>query len=215
MNASLSPGRESRKTPRTTVESISYINFGSENGGVLSNISEGGFCFHAAHPVQRAERFRVWFSVKGHRIEADVDLVWTNETRKIGGFRFISSSAEIYEQIRRVARSTGSGAQGKSVPSDPQPHVLRAPNTGRSDWTAAPDVRPLLQKFPPQRKGAATGFFRVLRTGLLVTALVGVALLLNTYRRQFGELFIQLGERLGAKPAVQTVSPPPTRPPNP
>lgn len=215
MNASVSPGCESRKTPRTTVESISYINFGSENGGVLSNISEGGFCFHAAHPVQRAERFRVWFSVKGHRIEADVDLVWTNETRKIGGVRFISPSPEIYEQIRRVARSTGSGAQGKSLPSELQPHVLRAFNTSRSDRTTAPDVRPLLQKFPPERKGTATRFFRVLRTGLLVTALVGVALLFSAYRRQFGELFIQLGERLGAKPAVQTVSPPPTRPPSP
>jgi hypothetical protein len=97
----------------------------------------------------------------------------------------------------------------------PKPQVFRALNASRSDRTAAPDVRPLLQKLPPQRNAAATGFFRGLLTGLLIAALVAAALLLSTHRRQFGELLIQLGERFGAKPAVQTVSTPPTSPPVP
>ena len=214
MKASLLPGRERRKTTRTTIEAITYINFDSENGAILSNISEGGLCFHAALPVQQTEGFRVWFSARGHRIEADVELVWTDETRKTGGFRFISPSPEIDEQIRRICRPTGlAAAQGKSLPSVPKPQVFRALSGSRSDRAAAPDVRPLLQKSPPPRNAAATGFFRGLLTGLLIATLVGAALLFNSYRRQFGGLLIQLGERFGAKPAVQAVSPPPPTPP--
>jgi outer membrane biosynthesis protein TonB len=45
-----------------------------------------------------------------------------------------------------------------------------------------------------------------LATGLLVSAVVVAAFLFHSYRREFGESLIQLGERFAAKPQAQTLA---------
>jgi hypothetical protein len=175
----------------------------SNNGGILSNISEGGLCFHAACPVQQNERLRVSFLAKGHRIEADVEPVWADESQKTGGFRFISLSLQAREQIRMVCGSKGTAAEGKSAPSAPKPLVVGPPD--------AQLVRAAISEAPlhnPRQKLLAPRFFRGFLTGFLISAVLGAALLVGTHPQQFGELLIQLGERFGAKPQIQTVSPP-------
>jgi cell division protein FtsN len=211
MNASLYSGTERRQTPRTRVGTITYINFVSNNGGILSNISEGGLCFHAVGPVRQAEELRVWFSADGHRIEANVELAWTDETQKTGGLRFNALSPEMHEQIRNLIRKLAtslSTAQTKWVPSVPKTQPLSALSASRSPRISAPDSPDSLQEFSPARQAALLrpGFFRGLLAGLLIAALVAAAVLLRTYRRQFGESLIQLGERFGAKPPAQMVS---------
>jgi PilZ domain len=259
---------ERRKTPRTKVEAITYISFDGDNGGILSNISEEGLCFHAARPVQQTERLRVRFSVNGRPIEAYVELIWLDETQKTGGFRFISLSPETCKQIgQSISGSTGlAAAPVRAVRSVPKTRAVRALNASGSDrfslrrlkscsvmrvmqrlwfagetakiwskvsalavstygfalrvmgglrrvsWprTEAACVRPSLQSFPAQKKAAATWFFRGLLSGLLIGALVGATLQLSIYRRQFGELLIEFGGRLAAKPA-QTVPLAPAR----
>lgn len=210
MNASLYPESERRQTPRTTVEAITYINFEPDNGGILSNISEGGLCFRAARPVRRTEVLRVSFLAGGHRIETAVELAWTGETQKTGGLCFTSLSPEMHEQIRNWIRE--STTKEKSLPSIPAAQPLRTLSASRSLRSSAPDGPAPLQDFPPERQTAlqVPGFFGGLFTGFLIAAFVAAALLLHTYRRQFGESLIQLGERFGAKPPVLTVSPPPT-----
>jgi cell division protein FtsN len=47
-------------------------------------------------------------------------------------------------------------------------------------------------------------FSRGLATGLLVSALLAVPFLVHSYRRQFGDMLIHLGERLAAKSQAQT-----------
>ncbi len=259
---------ERRKTPRTTVEAITYISFDADNGGILSNISKEGLCFHAARPVQQTERLRVSFSVNGTPIEACVELIWLDETQKTGGFRFISLSPETHKQIgQSISGSTGlAAAPVGAVRSAPETRAFRALNASGSDhfslrrlkscsvmrvmqrlwvagetakiWTMVsalavsmygfalrvmggrrrvsrprtevPYARPSPQSFPAQNKAAATWFFRGLLTGLLIGALVGATLQLSIYRRQFGELLIDFGGRLAAKPA-QTVPLAPAR----
>jgi hypothetical protein len=269
---------ERRKTPRTTVEAITYISFDADNGGILSNISEEGLCFHAARPVQQTERLRVRFSVNGTPIEGYVEPIWLDETQKTGGFRFISLSPETDKQIgQSISGSAGSGSTGsgstglaaapvRAVRSVPKTRAVRTLNASGSDhfslrrlkscsvmrvmqrlWVAGktakiwsmvsalavsmygfalrvmgglrrvlwprtevPHVRASLQSFPAQNKAAATWFFRGVLTGLLIGALVGATLQLGIYRRQFGELLIDFGGRLAAKPA-QTVPLAPAR----
>jgi len=256
---------ERRKTPRTIVEAITYISFDADNGGILSNMSEEGLCFHAARPVQQSEGLRVSFSVNGTPIEAYVELIWLDETQKTGGFRFISLSPETYKQIgQSISGSTGLASDpDRAVRSVPKTRAFRALNASGSDhfslrrlkscsvmrvmqrlWVAGetakilrmvsvsmygfalrvmggirrvswprtevPYVRPSPQSFPAQNKAAATWFFRGVLTGLLIGALVGATLQLGIYRRQFGELLIDFGGRLAAKPA-QTVPLAPAR----
>src|SRR5271157_5630799 len=93
-------GRERRQAARTTINSVVYINFDSNNGGIVLNVSEGGLCFHSVAPVQRNGKIRFWFSEQKQRIEADGELVWTDETQKTGGLRFTALPAEGREQIR-------------------------------------------------------------------------------------------------------------------
>lgn len=252
---------ERRKTPRTAVETITYISFDGDNGGILSNISEEGLCFHAALPVQQTERVRVCFSVNGTQIEAYVEPIWLDETQKTGGFRYISLSPETYKQIgQSISGSTGlATAPVRAMRSEPKPKMrasrgLKASGSDHfslrrlkscsvmrvmqrlwvagetanilsmvstlavsmygfvrrvmggirrvsSPRTEVPYVRPSLQNFRAQNKAAVTWFFRGLLTGLLIGALVGATFLLSIYRRQFGELLIEFGGRLAAKPA--------------
>jgi hypothetical protein len=165
MNASLYSGPERRQTPRTRVAAITYINFESNNGGILSNISEGGLCFHAVGPVRQAEELRVWFSADGHRIEANVELAWTDETQKTGGLRFNALSPEMHEQIRNLIRKLAtslSTAQTKWVPSVPKTQPLSALSASRSPRISAPDSPDSLQEFSPARQAALLppGFVR-------------------------------------------------------
>ena len=44
---------ERRQTPRTPAPVITYIEFESDNGGLLWNISEGGLCFQTVNPVEQ------------------------------------------------------------------------------------------------------------------------------------------------------------------
>jgi hypothetical protein len=210
MNASAYTGAERRQTPRTTVGGIAYIHLGPNNGGILSNISEGGLCFQAASPVQVTEPLRFWFLAEGRRIEADGKLAWTDEAQKAGGLRFNSRSPDIHKQVLDWIRKsqTLSTTRGQWVPPVPKVQALRDLRASRLHRNSAPDHPTLLPEFPALRKAALPGFFRGLLTGLLIAAVLAAALLLHTYRRQFGESLVQLGERLGGKPTAQTVSQP-------
>jgi hypothetical protein len=91
---------ERRKSPRTKVEALAYINFEPNNGGIVLNVSEEGLGFHAVTPVQQTGTLHFWFSAEGHRVEAAGELAWTDETRKTGGLRFAVLPAEVREQVR-------------------------------------------------------------------------------------------------------------------
>src|SRR5271169_4864784 len=93
-------GPERRLAERTTLNSVVYINFDSNNGGIVLNVSGGGLCFHSYAPVQRNGTIRFWFSEHKQRIEADGELAWTDGTQKTGGLRFTALPAEGREQIR-------------------------------------------------------------------------------------------------------------------
>ncbi|MFZ0884318.1 MAG: PilZ domain-containing protein, partial [Candidatus Acidiferrales bacterium] len=231
---------ERRQTMRTTLGSVVYINFDSDNGGIVLNVSEGGLCFHSVAPVQREGALRFWFSEHKQRIEADGEIAWIDETRKTGGLRFTALPAEGHEQIRNwisqpVARLAVERPPARSVPP-PAPSV---PPPARSVASASPafsaippDIDMALEPlFPavhlseeadspdlpaddsPEIKVASlTGFSRGLATGLFVSALVALPFLLYSNRHELGESLIRLGERLAARSGSQTRTVTPAQP---
>ncbi len=197
-------GPERRQTPRTTLEKHAYINIEPDNGGIVLNVSDGGLCFHSLDPVPRNGKVRLWFSDNGHRIEADCTLAWVDETHK-GGLRFASLGAEAREKIRDwMNHPVTPLAAGNSVAaSGPRPRAFAG---NRLDMVGMPAGSPPPHRISSKVPVPLSGFSRGLATGLLVSALVLAAFIFQTYRREFGESLIQLGERFAAKPQAQTLT---------
>ncbi len=118
---------ERREAPRKIIEKLAYVNLGPNNGGVVLNVSEGGFCFHAVAPMHQTRTIRFWLSLPdNHRIEAIGELAWTDATRKTGGLRFKSVPAGVREQIRSWAGLPPLPLSTDEDPAAPVPAVPSA-----------------------------------------------------------------------------------------
>ena len=152
---------ERRQTTRTTLNSVVYINFDSDNGGIVLNVSEGGLCFHSVAPVQREGPIRFWFSEHKQKIEADGEIAWIDESRKTGGLRFTGLPAEGQEQIRNwisqpSVRLAVEKPPARSVPLPARPV---SPTTPYPDFSAVPHekhVAPDSPVFPAVHSSRST-----------------------------------------------------------
>ena len=131
---------ERRQTTRTTLNGVVYINFDSDNGGIVLNVSEGGLCFHSVAPVQREGPIRFWFSEHKQKIEADGEIAWIDESRKTGGLRFTGLPAEGQEQIRNWISqpSVRLAVERPPARSAPLPARPVPPPTPYPDFSAVP-----------------------------------------------------------------------------
>lgn len=83
---------ERRRTPRTSLEEIVYVDMGPGNGGVVLNVSEGGLAFCAAVPIRQPGVIHFSLLVKGKgRIASSADVVWMDRKQKTCGLRFTPS----------------------------------------------------------------------------------------------------------------------------
>jgi len=185
-----------------------YINIEPNNGGIVLNVSEGGLCFHSFDPVPHNGTIRFWFSDQNQRIEADAALAWTDETQK-GGLRFATMPEEARERIRSwMSQPSSTLSPEASAPAGPPPRLFPIPKDRRPEDKAAFSGPASPVGISSQSKVAMplSGFSRGLATGLAVSVFVVVIFLFQSYRRQFGESLIQLGERFAAKPQTQTLT---------
>jgi cell division protein FtsN len=202
---------ERRQAPRTTVNRLAYINFDSNNGAILLNVSAAGLCFHSVAPVQKSETIRFWFSEDNHRIEVDGQLAWIDEKQKTGGLRFTNLSNEARVQVRdwmsEPAMPATAGA--RLAPSLSAPSALPTLSVRRPHKDAMHRSSARLEVPSPRTKGPVllSGFSAGLVLGILVSAVAAAVLLIHAYPREFGNSLIQLGERLRARSLAQKVSP--------
>jgi len=197
---------ERRQTPRTTINKLAYINFDSNNGAIVLNVSNGGLCFHSVAPIQRRETIRFWFSEDNHRIEVDGQLAWMDDKQKTAGLRFTNLSTEARLQVREwMSQPTPAAAGARVVPSLSAPPEFPALNERRPDNSMARDhLRPREVRSPKTEGPALSrGFSAGLVFGILVSTLAAAALLLRAYPGEFGNSLIQLGERLKARSQTQ------------
>jgi PilZ domain/SPOR domain len=220
---------ERRQTPRMKVEGLAYVNLDTDNGGIVSDLSEGGLSFHSTTPVQRTAKIRFWFSQRKYRIEADgpvartrfieadSELAWTDETQRRGGLKFTNLDTEAREEIRAwiSQHSTPGSMEKESAASIPLSHASesaitsrRAANAERRSSEAVKLISPHLTAPRP-----LTVFSGGLAAGVLVSAIVAAGVLAHIHSHEIGDSLIQLGERFGGGPRPQAQSLPATAKP--
>jgi hypothetical protein len=97
MNANLDRRRTFRKVP----EKFAFIQLERDDGGAVLNVSEGGLSFNTFAPVEQSGPIHFWFSLNlNERIDAWGEVTWTDETKKLGGLRFIRLPERAERQIR-------------------------------------------------------------------------------------------------------------------
>jgi cell division septation protein DedD len=213
---------ERRHNSRMAVEGLAYVNLQPDSGGVVLNISEGGLCFHSSTPVEKPTNIRFWFAQRGLRgdgpaglgdstqmksgsrfIEAECELLWTDEDRKIGGLRFTTMSPEGREQIRewirqREMQSTlGQKPTLATAPTietrSPKTAFLQAKRAGVSREAAVSGDSSAT--VAPAR--LQLGFIGGLLAGLGGSAVLVAAFLLGAHNRELGQSLVRAGQRFG------------------
>jgi len=111
MNANLDRRRTFRKVP----EKFAFIQLERDDGGAVLNVSEGGLSFNTFAPVEQTGPIHFWFSLNlNERIDAWGEVTWTDETRKLGGLRFI----RLPERAERQIREWISGPVAREAPDE-------------------------------------------------------------------------------------------------
>jgi len=107
---------ERRKTPRTSVRKLGYVNFEPYNtGGVITDVSTAGLRFHTVAPVQQGGLVRLSLTLGAMKqIEAVGELVWTDSTRQIGGVRFVVLPPAAVDQINNWLENSASANAGEN-----------------------------------------------------------------------------------------------------
>jgi len=90
-----------RRTFRKVPEKFAFIQLERDDGGAVLNVSEGGLSFNTFAPVEQTGPIHFWFSLNlNERIDAWGEVTWTDETKKLGGLRFIRLPEKAERQIR-------------------------------------------------------------------------------------------------------------------
>jgi len=202
-------GPERRQTPRTTLEKHAYINIEPNNGGIVLNASDGGLCFYSFDPVPRNRKIRFWLSDHNPRVEAEGTLAWTDETQK-AGLQFNAVPTEVREKIREWIAHPSTPLPSGERNVAPRPPLIPVPTVAERRTDAkvvvANSAPPAMVSPVAKTSSPMSGYSRGLATGLLVSVVVTVLFAFNSYRREFGESLIRLGERFAEKPGTQTLT---------
>jgi Gram-negative bacterial TonB protein C-terminal/PilZ domain len=94
-----SPDR--RRIPRIAPEAIAYLDIKPDNGGIVVNVSENGLCFQSAFPVELNQSLAFSLIVQ-ESIDAEADIIWTDDTHKFGGLRFRNPNAGTQRIISKL-----------------------------------------------------------------------------------------------------------------
>jgi len=124
------PPKDRRRSPRTKVDQIVYMNFQSGNGGIVLDVSSQGLGFQAADRVEGAEslRFRLSPSTIEH-IDITGQIMWLDASRKRGGLRLSHLPVEVRSQIQLWQQQSLSPAGDAERSAEPSSET--APLGGR------------------------------------------------------------------------------------
>jgi outer membrane biosynthesis protein TonB len=87
---------------RHRIRALAYVELGENNGGIVLNISEGGFAVRAAEAIRGDSLSRLRFQMQNatQPLEMSGDIAWTSDSRKEAGVRFIDLREEALLEIR-------------------------------------------------------------------------------------------------------------------
>jgi TonB family protein len=98
---------ERRVHVRHTLNVLAYIDVGTDNGGIVLNLSEDGMGFQAVGPLdgQREVSLRIQLPHSKERIETAAKVVWLSESNRQAGVQFLDMPAAACGQIHEWIRS--------------------------------------------------------------------------------------------------------------
>ena len=104
-----------RKNARVPVESVAYIELDRDNGGLISDVSEGGIAIRIPDMIVGSvfPKMRFHLPKSSDWIEASGKLVWQGASRKEAGIQFVDVGENGRRQIQNWIRS------GASSPDTP------------------------------------------------------------------------------------------------
>src|SRR5271163_74452 len=127
------PASDRRAHPRQRIRSLSYVQLGDGNGGIVLNISEGGIAVQAAEGLDDSEgplAMRIEIPRSRKRLEVTGEIVWVGESRKEAGLRFVDLSEDALKRIRSwMAREESPGTAPEESEEEVEAPVVRAAET--------------------------------------------------------------------------------------
>jgi len=125
-----------RVRPRYRPSSVVYVKVGTENGGIVLNISETGLQLAAGEVLgwDLAFRLSLKLSYQSDPIEAGGQLIWLSESKRTAGFEFVSLTEEVRTQIRDWISVEENATVENLRPPETEETTAFAPD--RHEWRA-------------------------------------------------------------------------------
>jgi len=128
--ASMTVHTERRKKLRNRPPRLVYVELESGNGGMMRDLTEGGFAVRAMMPLRAGEKTQFAFSLdESTRITGESRIVWIQEDGRVAGLEFSGLSATARRQILEYLAKPG--------------EVERVPNGSKSPAQNAPSLEEL------------------------------------------------------------------------
>jgi TonB family protein len=128
---------------------MAYVELGQDNGGILLNLSEGGFAVQSALALTSREfpelRFQVpslqgWLTASGR-------IVWISDSKKEAGIQFTELPGEARTEIQKWVAAEGTPEKSRErIPGGVPPPV-----TAPSPAAARPPITPLRESVGPRQ----------------------------------------------------------------
>jgi ElaB/YqjD/DUF883 family membrane-anchored ribosome-binding protein len=146
---------ESRQYQRQIPNQLVYVALEADNGGMVLNVSEQGFGFHAVAPLQPNGNIRFTIELDVNRkFEGNGRLEWLDQSRTTAGLQFTEVSEDFRKEIRHwltAARTIEDRKlPSKSTPVADQPAINAKKSEAISSANTDHDA-----KFPLQNPRAA------------------------------------------------------------
>jgi hypothetical protein len=112
---------ESRQYQRQIPSQLVYVALEADNGGMVLNVSEHGFGFHAVAPVQPNGNIRFTIELDANRkFEGNGRLEWVDQNRTTAGLQFTEVSEDFRKEIRHWLTAART-IEDRKLPSKPTP----------------------------------------------------------------------------------------------
>ena len=126
------PSSDRRHFARQRIKTLSYLDLGRDNGGIVLNISESGLAVHAVGIFVDNSLLQMRLRLPGsdEQLEATGEVAWTSESKREAGIRFVNPPEQTRMQIQAwVSKQTLSVERESNVGShgEKRKQVLEIP----------------------------------------------------------------------------------------
>jgi TonB family protein len=104
---------------RHRIRALAYVELGENNGGIVLNLSEGGFAVRAAEAIHEDSLSRLRFQMQHatQPLEISGKIAWTSDSRKEAGVRFVDVPEETLLEIKTwILQEVSPGNSRKHLP---------------------------------------------------------------------------------------------------